>query len=150
MTALWLEDCEPGRTFDHAIRRTVTEADNTLFCAITMNTQPLHIDHAFARGSEWGQPLVNSYLTLALMVGLTVQDLTAGSLVANLGMSEVKFPAPLFHGDTVRTETEIVSRRESKSRADAGIVEFRHSAFKHDGTLVAQCLRQAMVRKRPT
>jgi acyl dehydratase len=114
-----------------------------------MNPQPLHIDHDFAARSEWGQPLVNSMFTLSLVIGISVQELTLGTLVAQLGITDVKFPAPVFHGDTIQVKTTVVSRRESKSRPDAGIVEFRHEAFKQDGTLVAECVRQTFMRKKP-
>ena len=149
MPALWFEDSTVGSVHDHPIRRTVTEADNIFFSALTYNPQPLHIDREFCKDTEWGQPLMNSLFTLGLMVGISVNDLTTGTIVANLGMTEVKFPAPLFQGDTIRVTTRIATRRESKSRPDAGIVEFDHRAYKQDGTLVAQCLRQVMVRKRP-
>ena len=129
--------------------RTVTEMDNMLFSCLTMNTQPLHIDRHFAAQTEFGQPLVNSLFTLALVVGISVNETTMGTLVAQLGLTDVKFPAPLFQGDTVRVETEILSRRESRSRPDAGIVEFAHRAFKQDGTLVAECKRTALMRKKP-
>ena len=108
-----------------------------LFSCLTMNPQPLHIDRHFAAKTEWGQPLMNSLFTLGLMIGISVNDLTVGTIVANLGMTDVKFPAPLFQGDTIHVETLVASKRESKSRPDAGIVEFEHKAFKQDGTLVA-------------
>jgi acyl dehydratase len=114
-----------------------------------MNPQPLHIDRHFAAKTEWGQPLMNSLFTLGLMIGISVNDLTVGTIIANLGMTEVRFPAPLFQGDTVNVTTEIVSRRESRSRPDGGIVEFLHRAYKQDGTLVAECRRQTFMRKRP-
>lgn len=150
MAGLWFEELEPGRSYAHPITRTVTEMDNVLFSTLTMNPQPLHIDRHFAAQTEWGQPLMNSLFTLGLMIGISVNDLTVGTIVANLGMTEVKFPAPLFQGDTVRVTTEVVSKRESRSRPDAGIVEFHHRAFKQDGTLVAECRRQVFMRKRPT
>ncbi len=150
MAGLWFEELEPGRSYAHPITRTVTEMDNVLFSTLTMNPQPLHIDRHFAAQTEWGQPLMNSLFTLGLMIGISVNDLTVGTIVANLGMTEVKFPAPLFQGDTVRVTTEVVSKRESRSRPDAGIVEFQHRAFKQDGTLVAECRRQVFMRKRPT
>jgi acyl dehydratase len=150
MSGLWFEELEVGKTYAHPITRTVTEMDNVLFSTLTMNPQPLHIDRHFAAQTEWGQPLMNSLFTLGLMVGISVNDLTVGTIVANLGMTEVKFPAPLFQGDTVRVATEIVSKRESRSRADAGIVEFHHRAYKQDGTLVAECRRQVFMRKRPS
>jgi acyl dehydratase len=149
MAGLWFEELEVGRTYRHPITRTVTESDNIFFSCLTMNPQPLHIDRHFAEKTEWGQPLMNSLFTLGLMIGISVNDLTVGTIVANLGMTEVKFPAPLFQGDTIHVETLVASKRESKSRPDAGIVEFEHKAFKQDGTLVAQCRRQVFMRKKP-
>ena len=149
MAGLWFEELEVGRTYRHPITRTVTESDNIFFSCLTMNPQPLHIDRHFAEKTEWGQPLMNSLFTLGLMIGISVNDLTVGTIVANLGMTEVKFPAPLFQGDTIHVETLVATKRESRSRADAGIVEFEHKAFKQDGTLVAQCRRQVFMRKKP-
>jgi acyl dehydratase len=149
MTGLYLEDFEVGRVFEHAIRRTVTEMDNTLFSCLTHNPQPLHIDHEFSAKTEWGRPLMNSFFTLGLMVGISVNDTTLGTTVANLGMTDVKFPKPVFHGDTLRVTTEVVGKRESRSRPDAGIVEFLHRAFNQKGEMVAECRRQAMMRRRP-
>jgi acyl dehydratase len=149
MAGLWFEELEVGRIYRHPITRTVTESDNVFFSCLTMNPQPLHIDRHFAEKTEWGQPLMNSLFTLGLMIGISVNDLTIGTIVANLGMTEVKFPAPLFQGDTIHVETLVATKRESKSRPDAGIVEFEHKAFKQDGTLVAQCRRQVFMRKKP-
>jgi acyl dehydratase len=149
MAGYFFEDLEVGRVFEHEIRRTVTEADNILFSAMTYNPQPLHIDRHYSATTEWGQPLMNSFFTLGLMVGIAVSGTTVGTIVANLGMTEVKFPAPLFQGDTIRVETVVATKRESRSRPDAGIVEFEHKAFKQDGTLVAQCRRQVFMRKKP-
>ena len=149
MQGLYYEEFEVGRVFEHALRRTVTEMDNTLFSCLTHNPQPLHIDHEFATSTEWGKPLVNSLFTLGLMIGISVNDTTVGTTIANLGMTDVKFPAPVFHGDTVRVTTEVVTKRESKSRPDAGLVEFHHRAFNQRGTLVAECRRQAFMRKTP-
>jgi len=149
MAGLWFEEFEVGRVYAHPITRTVTEMDNMMFSCLTMNPQPLHIDRHFSATTEWGQPIMNSLFTLGLMIGISVNDLTVGTTIANLGMREVKFPAPLFQGDTIRVETEVKSKRESKSRPDAGIVDFEHRAFKQDGTLVAVCLRQAFMRKQP-
>lgn len=148
MPGKFYDDLTVGQVFEHTLRRTVTEMDNTLFSALTHNTQPLHIDHEFAAKSEWGKPLVNSLFTLGLLIGVSVEDTTAGTLLANLGMTDVKFPNPLFHGDTVRCTTEIVAKRESKSRPDAGIVEFHHKAFKQDGKLVVECKRQSFLYKK--
>ncbi len=149
MQGLYLQDLEPGRTFEHTLRRTVTDMDNTLFCCLTHNPQPLHIDQEFARSSEWGKPLVNSIFTLGLMIGISVNDTTLGTTVGNLGMTEVKFPKPVFLGDTLRATTEVVARRDSRSRPDVGIVEFLHKAFNQRGELVAECRRQAMMLRRP-
>jgi acyl dehydratase len=149
MQGLYLQDLEPGRTFEHGLRRTVTEIDNTLFCCLTHNPQPLHIDYEFAHNSEWGRPLVNSIFTLGLMIGISVGDTTLGTTVGNLGMTDVKFPKPVFLGDTLRVTTEVVARRDSRSRSDVGIVEFLHKAFNQRGELVAECRRQAMMRRRP-
>ena len=149
MGGLYYEDLEEGRVFNHALRRTVTEMDNMLFSNMTLNPQPLHIDRHFCETeTEWGQPLVNSLFTLGLMIGISVNDTTIGTTVANLGMSEVKFPNPLFQGDTVHVTTRVLSRRESKSRPNDGIVEFEHNCFKQDDTLVASCTRQALMKKR--
>lgn len=145
---LYFEDFEVGSHFEHVIRRTVTEMDNTLFSCLTHNPQPLHIDREFCAQTEWGQPLMNSLFTLGLMIGIAVNDLTMGTTIANLGMSEVRFPAPLFHGDTVNVTTDVVAKRESRSRGDAGIVEFHHKTFNQRGQLVAECRRQAFMRRR--
>ena len=147
---LYFEDFEVGRVFRHRLTRTVSQMDNLLFSSLTLNPQPLHIDaHFCATETEWGQPLMNSLFTLGLLIGISVNDTTLGTTIANLGMSEVKFPAPLFEGDTVSATTEVVAKRESKSRPDAGLVEFLHRAFKQDGTLVAECRRTALMRRRP-
>jgi acyl dehydratase len=146
---LYFEDFVIGELFEHRLTRTVTQMDNMLFSNMTLNPQPLHIDRHFCETeTEWGQPLMNSLFTLGLMIGISVNDLTVGTTVANLGMTEVKFPNPLFEGDTVHCTTEILAKRESKSRPDAGIVELHHRAFKQDGTLVAECRRQAFMRMR--
>jgi acyl dehydratase len=146
---LYFEDFVVGTLTEHRLRRTVTEMDNMLFSNMTLNPQPLHIDREFcATETEWGKPLLNSLFTLGLMIGMSVNDLTVGTTIANLGMHEVKFPHPLFEGDTVRATTEVIGKRESKSRPDAGIVEFHHRAYKQTGELVAECRRQAFMKKR--
>lgn len=149
MPGLHYEAFEVGHVFEHEVRRTVTEMDNTLFSCLTMNTQPLHIDHAFAATTEWGRPLFNSMFTLALMVGISVNDTTVGTTIGNLGMTEVRFPHPVFHGDTIHVTTEVASKRESRSRPDAGIVEFLHRAYNQSDAIVAECRRQALMRKGP-
>src|SRR3954468_17475219 len=147
---MYYEDFEVGRLYPHTLRRTVTQMDNMLFSNMTLNPQPLHIDRHFCETeTDWGQPLMNSLFTLGLMVGIQVSDMTNGTTNANLGMTDVKFPHPLFEGDTVHCSTEVIGKRESKSRPGAGIVEFHHRAFKQDGTLVAECLRQAFIVMRP-
>jgi len=148
---LYFEDFVVGQVFQHRLTRTVTQMDNMLFSNMTLNPQPLHIDaHFCATETEWGKPLMNSLFTLGLMIGMSVNDTTVGTTIANLGMSEVRFPAPLFEGDTVRATTEVLSLRESKSRPTAGLVEFLHRAFKQDGTMVAECRRTAFMLRRPS
>lgn len=149
MAGLWFDDFSPGQVFDHAITRTVTEMDNVLFSTLTMNPQPLHLDAEFAAATEFGRPIVNSLFTLGLMIGISVHETTLGTTIANLGMSAVAFPAPVFHGDTIRVRTEVAALRASASRPDAGIVTFRHRAFKQGGTEVASCERAALMRRRP-
>jgi acyl dehydratase len=148
MPGLFLEELRPGLVIVHALRKTITENDNMTFSVMTLNPQPLHIDFDFAAKSEWGKPLVNSLFTLGLMIGISVHDTTLGTTIGNLGMTETTFPAPVFHGDTINVETEVMNVRESTSRPDRGIVEFEHRAYKQDGTLVAKCRRQAMMMKR--
>ena len=149
MAGLYYEEFTVGRVFEHALTRTVTEMDNVLFSSLTMNVQPLHIDEEFASKTEFGQRIVNSLFTLGLMIGITVNDTTLGTTVANLGMTDVRFPKPVFHGDTLRVRTKVMSLRESKSRPDAGIVEFSHEAINQRGEVVAACTRQALMRKKP-
>lgn len=149
MAGLWLEEFSVGQVFHHPITRTITEADNVLFSVMTMNPQPLHIDFDFASKTEFGKPLVNSLFTLGLMIGISVHDTTLGTTIANLGMTETTFPAPLFHGDTVRIESEVKTVRLSQSKPDRGIVTFEHRALNQHGVLVARTLRQAMIRKKP-
>jgi acyl dehydratase len=147
MAGLHYEQFEVGHTFRHALGRTVTEMDNVLFSALTMNTQPLHLDAEFAASTEFGQRIVNSLFTLGLVIGMSVTDTTLGTTIANLGMSEVKFPHPVFHGDTLRVETTVVSKRESKSRPGAGIVEFEHRGINQRGEIVCVCRRSAFMKR---
>lgn len=149
MAGLYFDEFEIGQVFDHAVRRSVTEMDNVLFSTLTLNTQPLHIDFDFAARSEFGKPLVNSLFTLGLMIGISVGDTTLGTTVGNLGMTDVRFPHPVFHGDTVRVRTTVLTKRESKSRPSQGIVEFKHQAFNQHDKEVASCVRQALMHKRP-
>ena len=147
---LYFEDFEIGRLYEHRLTRTVTQMDNMLFSNMTLNPQPLHIDaHFCAMETEWGRPLMNSLFTLGLMIGISVTDLTVGTTIANLGMTEVRFPSPLFENDTVHCTTEIIGKRESRSRSDAGIVEFLHKTYNQEGKLVAECKRQAFMKRRP-
>ena len=146
---LYFEGFVVGSLTEHRYHRTVTQMDNMLFSNMTLNPQPLHIDaHFCATETEWGRPLMNSLFTLGLMIGMSVNDLTVGTTIANLGMSEVKFPHPLFEGDTVRATTTVIGKRQSKSRPDAGIVDLHHRAYNQDGRLVAECVRQAFMKKR--
>ncbi|MEM7747442.1 MAG: MaoC family dehydratase [Pseudomonadota bacterium] len=149
MSGLYFEEFEIGQVFEHALTRTVTEMDNFMFTALTHNPQPLHLDYEFASKTEFGKPLVNSIFTLGLVIGVSVHDTTLGTTIGNLGMTDVKFPNPVFHGDTIRSTTEVVSKRESKSRPTAGIVEFVHRGINQRDEIVAECTRQAFMRKRP-
>ena len=149
MSGLLYEEFEVDQIFNHPLRRTVTEMDNMLFSNMTLNPQPLHIDRHFCETeTEWGQPLVNSLFTLGLMIGISVNDTTVGTTIANLGMQDVGFPHPVFQGDTIHVVTRVISKRESKSRPDAGIVEMEHKAFNQEDKLVAVCVRQAFMRKK--
>ena len=150
MPGLWFEEFSVGQTFDHPITRTVTEMDNMLFSNMTLNPQPLHIDFHFAAKTEFGKPLVNSLFTLGLMIGISVHDTTLGTTIANLGMTDVNFPAPVFHGDSIRVVTTVETVRTSGSRPDAGLVTFRHRAFNQNNQEVASCTRVAFMRKRPS
>jgi acyl dehydratase len=145
----WFEDLGEGSIVDHAVTRTITEADNTFFSALTMNPQPLHLDAAFAAESEFGERIVNSLFTLGLLVGLTVYELTLGTTVANLGFGAVSFPKPVFAGDTLRARSTVLEARASKSRPRAGIVRFEHRGFNQHGDLVALCERSALMHRRP-
>ncbi len=145
MPGLYFEEFTVGQTFDHPIRRTITEADNVFFTALTHNPAAIHLDAEYCKGTEFGRPLVNSALTLGFMVGISVNDTTHGTTVANLGWDEVRFPHPLFHGDTIRVESEVLEVRESRSRPENGIVVFAHRAYNQDGVLVGSCRRSALM-----
>lgn len=147
MPGLYFEEFSVGQIFDHPIRRTVTETDNVLVTTLTHNPAALHLDAEYMKGTEFGKPIVNSCLTLGLMVGISVNDTTHGTTVANLGWDEVRFPQPVFPGDTLRIETEVLEVRESKSRPDNGIVIFAHRAFNQSDELVAECKRSALMLK---
>ncbi len=149
MAGLWFDELSVGQRFEHAIRRTVTETDNLLFTTLSHNPAQLHLDAEYMKDSEYGQVLVNSCFTLSLMVGVSVGDTTLGTAVANLGWDEVRFPKPVFIGDTLNIVTEVLELRESKSRPDAGIVTFRHEAWNQRGELVASCKRSGLQRKKP-
>ena len=149
MPGLYYEEFEPGMMFGHALRRTVTETDNLLITTLTHNPAALHLDAEYMKTTEFGQPLVNSCFTLSRMVGISVGDTTLGTTVANLGWDEVRFPQPVFVGDTLHVETEVHKKRESKSRPDTGIVTFRHRAYNQRNEEVANCKRIALMLKRP-
>jgi acyl dehydratase len=150
MAGLYYEEFFVGQEFEHPWTRTVTEMDNTLFSALTMNVQPLHLDAEFAAGTEFGQRLVNSIFTLGLIIGISVNDTTIGTTVGNLGFSETRFPKPVFHGDTLRARTKVLAMRESRSRPEVGIVEFEHTGWNQRNEMVVLCRRQGMMRKRAT
>ena len=148
MAGRWYDELTVGDAFEHEIRRTVTEADNMWFCGATCNPAAIHIDAEYCRQTEFGKPLVNSLFTLGLVIGLSVQDTTLGTTVGNLGMTDVKFPKPVFHGDTLRSKTTVLEMRESKSRPNAGIVTFLHQGFNQRGEEVVTCKRQALLLKK--
>ncbi|PHS41158.1 MAG: dehydratase [Robiginitomaculum sp.] len=148
MAGLYFGEFEIGHVFEHELRRTITESDNMLFSNMTLNPQPLHIDHEFAKNTEFGKPLVNSIFTLGLMIGISVSDTTLGTTVGNLGMSDTQFPRPVFHGDTIHVTTEVAAKRASKSRPGQGIVTFIHRAYNQDNKLVVICHRAALMRGR--
>ena len=149
MSGHYFEEFTVGQKFRHGITRTITEADNVWFSALTHNPAPLHLDAEYMKGTAYGRPLVNSCLTLGFMVGISVGDTTMGTTVANLGWDEVRFPKPLFHGDTIRVESEVLELRDSKSRPDNGIVIFAHRAYNQDEELVGECKRSALMLRKP-
>jgi acyl dehydratase len=149
MAGRYFDDWKLGDRISHEIHRTVTETDNLMFTLMTHNPQPLHLDIEAAKASEFGQILVNGTFTFSLMVGLSVGDTTLGTLIANLGYDKLVMPKPVFIGDTMRAETEIVDLTESRSRPTAGIVTFQHELFNQRSELVCQCLRSALVSRRP-
>ena len=150
MTGYYLEEFEVGHVFKHAITRTVTETDNVLFSTMTHNPAPLHLDAEYMRTqSEFGAPLVNSFFTLGLIVGISINDTTHGTTVANLGLEDVRFPKPLFVGDTVHVETEVLDKRVSKSRPNNGILKLEHRGYNQRGDLVAICRRNVLMLRKP-
>jgi acyl dehydratase len=149
MAGLYFEQFHVGQTFEHAIRRTVTESDNVFFTALTHNPAALHLDEEYGKATEFGQRIVNSLFTLGLMIGISVHETTLGTTVANLGMTDVVFPKPVFHGDTLHVTSEVLEVRESKSRRTQGIVVFLHKAINQRGEIVAQCKRNALMHKGP-
>ncbi len=149
MSGLYYEQFEVGMEFKHGLTRTVTEMDNIMFCAMTHNPQPLHLDEEFSKGTMYGQRIVNSLFTLGLVIGVTVGDTTIGTTLGNLGMTDVRFVKPVFHGDTIRSVTKIKEKRESKSRPDAGLVTFEHFGFNQRDEEVAYCIRIGLMMKQP-
>ena len=148
MPGLYFEEFSVGQTFAHPIRRTVTEADNVFFTALTHNPAQLHLDEEYGKTTEFGARIVNSLFTLGLMVGISVGETTLGTTVANLGLDEVRFPKPVFHGDTLHIESEVLELHESRSRPQNGIVVFAHRAFNQKNELVASCKRTALMLKK--
>lgn len=149
MAGKYFEELEVGRTFEHEPGRTVTETDNLIFTALTLNPQPLHLDAEFAKTTQHGQILVNSLFTLGLVVGLSVGDTTLGTTIGNLGFDKTTFPNPVFIGDTIRVSSRVVDRRESRSKPDRGIVTFEHVGTNQRGEVVCSCLRGAMMMRQP-
>lgn len=149
MAGLWFDQFEVGQRFAHEIRRTVTDMDNMLFSSLTYNPAAIHIDHAYCAATEFGQPLMNSIFTLGLVIGLTVQDTTFGTTVANLGMTDTTFPKPVFSGDTIHAETEVKALRPSASRPGQGIVTFEHLGLNQRDEVVCRTIRNALMMARP-
>lgn len=149
MAGLFFDEFSVGQTFAHEIRRTVTDTDNILFCSLTYNPASIHIDHSYAERTAFGKPLMNSIFTLGLVIGLSVQDTTMGTTIANLGMSETAFPAPVFAGDTIRSVTTVKDLRASRSRPGQGIVTFEHIGLNHRDEVVCTTLRSALMMMRP-
>lgn len=150
MPGVYFEDLTVGRVFEHGLRRTVTETDNLLVTTLTMNPAALHLDEQYCRDqTEWGQRIVNSVFTLGLVVGISVHDTTLGTTVANLGWDDVRFPRPVFHGDTIHVRSEVLSQRESRSRPDNGVIVFEHVGYNQRGEVVMTCKRTALMMKRP-
>ncbi len=149
MSGLYFEELEPELVIKHAVTRTVTETDNLLFTTLTLNVQPLHLDAEFAKNSMYGERIVNSVFTLGVVVGIPVQETTLGTTLGNLGFEEIAFPAPVLIGDTLRVETQILSRRESKSRPGTGIVRFEHRGFNQKDKLVCRVQRSGLMLKKP-
>ena len=148
MPGKYFEDLEVGQRIQHRVGRTITEMDNVLFCALTMNTQPLHLDAEYAKQTQFGRQLVNGVFTMGLVVGLSVPDVTEGTIVTNLGYDKVAHPNPVFHGDTITAETEVMEKRESRSQPDRGIVRLKVTGSKQDGTVVVELERTVMFLKR--
>jgi acyl dehydratase len=149
MPGKYYDELQPGQAIRHTLGRTITEMDNVLFCSITLNTQPLHINEDFASKTEFGQRIVNGILTLGVVVGITVPELTEGTIIANLGYERVNHPRPVFHGDTIYVETEVLDKRDSSSKPDRGIVKLKHSGKNQRGEVVCEVERSVMFLRRP-
>ena len=150
MAGIWFDEFTVGQVFRHEIRKTVLDYENSMFSSLTYNPAQIHIDHAYCATTEFGKPLVNSLLTLGLVIGLTVQDTTFGTTIANLGMSETTFPKPVFAGDTIHARTTVLDLRESRSRPTQGIVTFEHLGLNQRDEIVCRTLRGALMMKQPT
>ncbi|GAB4548006.1 MAG: MaoC family dehydratase [Anaerolineales bacterium] len=149
MTGKYFDELEVGATFKHSLGRTVTEMDNVLFSTLTMNPQPLHLNEDFASHTQFGRRIVNGIFTLGLVVGLTVAELTEGTIIANLGYDKILHPNPVFHGDTIYAESEVLEKRESKSRPEAGVIRLKHWGKKPDGTIAVEFERTVLFLKHP-
>lgn len=149
MAGLYFDQFEIGQVFNHEIRRTVTDMDNMLFSSLTYNPAAIHIDHEYAKATEFGKPLMNSIFTLGLVIGLSIQDTTLGTTIGNLGMTDTTFPKPVFADDTIRSETKILEKRESKSRPTQGIVTFEHIGLNQRDEVICRTVRAALMMKAP-
>lgn len=149
MAGLFFEEFRVGHEFVHEIRRTVTDMDNMMFCSLTYNPAAIHIDHEYASRTEYGKPLMNSIFTLGLVIGLSVQDTTLGTTIANLGMTDTTFPKPVFAGDTIRAVTKVLELRDSKSRPTQGIVTFEHLGLNQRDDIICRTVRGALMMRKP-
>ena len=149
MAGLYYEEFSVGQEFNHSLTRTITEMDNIMFCSMTHNPQPLHLDEEFSKGTMYGQRIVNSLFTLGLLIGVTVGETTLGTTLGNLGMTDVRFKNPVFHGDTMRVVTRIKEMRESKSRPDSGLIVFEHIGYNQRDEEIAYCVRTGLMMKKP-
>ena len=150
MAGRYFDDLDEGKTIKHSLGRTITETDNVLFNALTMNTQPLHLNEDFSSKTQFGKRIVNGILTLGVVIGITVNELTAGTIVANLGYEKVNHPLPVYHGDTIYVETRVLDKRESRTKPDRGVIKLKHLGLNQRGEVICEVERSVLFLKRPS